>query len=423
MEPILLISLKLHYSAVPIRPRKLSVKLCLKAIPDGSCFKLSGHSASCDRTVSVWNNIEHDPLNRTKKKIIKAGFATPRGGDKGGYQNHVSRSSRVIIPFEHALKVDFNNYEQGSVVRVTIPQAIELFKTGDLFEEKNVLQVAVDNKPQRAFLLYRSVKDLEDLPARKNWIACGHRVNGKVVSRRNVDGEDFGHYLARIPRGLSAGIQQGIFAPEYVGRKENYACQVLLTYFAYKTIGHQIDENFQHVSLILQALGLLDIDKFKIRGILNSDENITCPLCLRPIEFSELHEAIDPSQVPGLANSGVQLAETRSTLVNLYHLQPLLYSKELGHTTENIAWGHAHCNTFLSQRKSFSLEELKRTGNKIQTELYTDALGTFIRSEDNRAWVSVTPIEPGTETFTAYLRRIGAIAAIAEESENEEDEG
>jgi hypothetical protein len=176
------------------------MQLCLKKTSEGSCFKLSGHTAGCDGSVSVWNNIGHDPLNRTKKKIIKAGFATPRGGDKGGYQNHVSRSSRVIIPFEHAAKVDFNYYEQGAVVRVTIPQALQLLKSGDLFEEKDYLQVKVNNQAQRAFLLYRSLRDMEDLPIKKKWVDCGQRVKGKEVTRRNVDGEDFGHYLARIPK-------------------------------------------------------------------------------------------------------------------------------------------------------------------------------------------------------------------------------
>ena len=95
----------------------------------------------------------------------RPGYATsPSGRDKGGYQNHVSRSSRVIIPFEHATKVDFNNYEQGAVGRVTIPQALKLLKSGDLFEEKDYLQVRVNNQPQRAFLLYRSLKDMEELP-------------------------------------------------------------------------------------------------------------------------------------------------------------------------------------------------------------------------------------------------------------------
>ena len=138
---------------------------------------------------------------------------------------------------------------------------------------------------------------------------------------------------------------------------------------------------------------------------------------MRPIEFSELHEAIDPSQVPGLANSGVQLAETRSTLVNLFHLQPLLYEKVLGHNVNNVAWGHAHCNTFLAQRRSYSLQELKLRGSLITQDLYWDLDGLFIRSEDHRAWVSVTPIESGDETFTSYLKRIGVISAISEEDE------
>ena len=93
---------------------------------------------------------------------------------------------------------------------MTIPQALQLLKSGDLFEEKDYLQVKVNNKAQRAFLLYRSQKDMEDLSIKKKWVPCGHRVKGKEVTRRNVDGEDFGHYLARIPKGLSAGIQQGI---------------------------------------------------------------------------------------------------------------------------------------------------------------------------------------------------------------------
>ena len=397
------------------------MKLCAKVGSTGICLKLIAHSGSCDSTPTIWNQIQSDPLDRTKKKIVKAGFATPRGGDKGGYQNHVSRSSRVIIPFEHATKVDFENYEQGSVVRITIPQAIALLATRHLVEYKDYLQVDINGSVQRAFLLYRSQKDFQELPIKKNWIPCSHRVKGIEVNRRNASGEDFGHYLARIPRGLSAGIQQGIFAPEYVDKKENFACQVLLTYFAYKTIGHKPDSNLIHAELILKELDLLNLDSFKLRGIFNDAGQTICPLCFRPIEFSELHEAIDPSQVPGLANSGVQLAETRSTLVNLFHLQPLLYDKMLGHTSQNIAWGHAHCNTFLSQRRSMSLKELKKSGSKIAENLYWDDSKSFIRSEDNRAWVSVTPIEPGEETFTAYLKRIGALAALAEDEDQNED--
>jgi hypothetical protein len=393
------------------------VPLCLKSNSEETCLRIGGHTGSCNSFPSVWNEIEHDPLDKTKKKIVKAGFATPRGGDKGGYQNHVSRSSRVIIPFEHATRVSFLNYDQGAVVRITIPQAIELFDNDLLHEGNEYLEVEIGEERQRAFLLYRSTEEMKTLPIRKNWVPCGHRIDGLESARRSVSGEDFGQYLARVPRGLSAGIQQGIFAPEYVGKRENYACQVFLTFLAYRTQGHELDVNYYHIQEILEYLNLFEIEKFRLKAILNDNDETICPLCMRPIEFSELHEAIDPSQVPGLANSGVQLAETRSTLVNLFHLQPLLYEKVLGHNVNNVAWGHAHCNTFLAQRRSYSLQELKLRGSLITQDLYWDLDGLFIRSEDHRAWVSVTPIESGDETFTSYLKRIGVISAISEEDE------
>ena len=107
---------------------------------------------------------------------------------------------------------------------------------------------------------------------------------------------------------------------------------------------------------------------------------------------------IDPSLVPGLANSGVQLAETRSTLVNLFHLRPLLYEKSLGHTPDNVAWGHAHCNTFLGQRESHGWDQLEDRPRSLNLRWAED--NSFIRAEDGRAWISITPMASGPEPFT-----------------------
>lgn len=46
-------------------------------------------------------------------KIQKAGYCTPRGGAKGGYQNHVNRNSKVIIPYEKLSEVNLDNYKDG----------------------------------------------------------------------------------------------------------------------------------------------------------------------------------------------------------------------------------------------------------------------------------------------------------------------
>ncbi len=400
---------------------KLELELCAKPLSAGFCRKLKNHRQACDVAPTLWNFIENDPESRTKKKIVKAGFATPRGGDKGGYQNHVSRSSRVIIPFEHASKVNFDNYSQGAVVRVTVPQAITLLASGDLVEESQILKVNCGSSFQQAFILYRSSLEMQLLKPKEKWLPCWHSVNNVASQRRSATGSDFGHYLARIPRGLSEGIQQGIFAPEYVDKDENYACQILLTYLSYKTIGQNLDENFAHIELVLSTFDKFKHSDLETKGIVNAKGETCCPLCFRPIEFHELHEAIDPSQVPGLENSGVQLSETRSTLVNLYHIEPLLYAKNLGHQITNIAWGHAHCNTLLAQRRSFSLNELKVSGTKVIDELYWDEDNKFIRSTDNRAWVSVTPLPPGTQSFTDYLADLGLVEVLESDTSESDD--
>lgn len=51
-------------------------------------------------------------------KIEKAGYCTPRGGAKGGYQNHVNRNSKVIIPYEKLSEVNLDNYKDGYVIRL-----------------------------------------------------------------------------------------------------------------------------------------------------------------------------------------------------------------------------------------------------------------------------------------------------------------
>lgn len=386
----------------------------------GPCLLQRSHGGNHKAQPTLWNNILHDPGDRTYKKIVKAGFATPRGGAKGGYQNHVTRSSRVIIPFEHADKVNFSNYEQGAVIRVTAPQAAGIHENDGFENRGGALYVEICGEYRQAFVLYRSQSDLETFPIPENWYPCEMQVNGISQSRRSANGVDVGHYLRRVPRdSKNLGIQQGIFAPEYTRRSVNYACQVFLTHLAYRTEGHPRDPNADHVEEILKTLNIYNDSLWRHEGIIDKDGVSTCPLCNRRIAYEELHETIDPSLVPGLANSGVQLGETRSTLVNLYHLRPLLYASELGHTPQNIAWGHAHCNTFLAQRVSFSLRALMDAGKRPDLDLYWDDNEEFIRASDGRAWVSLTPMPAGAESFSEYIRRENLDNAIEPEMDDE----
>lgn len=62
-----------------------------------ACRKIEGHRGQHDIYPSApWAFL----TSKDKDKLSKAGFATPRGGAKGAYQNHVLRSNKVIVPFE-----------------------------------------------------------------------------------------------------------------------------------------------------------------------------------------------------------------------------------------------------------------------------------------------------------------------------------
>jgi len=79
------------------------------------CRRPVGHVGEHDRfPTEAWDFFREED----KQKLVKAGFATPRGGAKGGYQNHVLRNNRVIIPYERLEMVDLEFYRDGYIVRL-----------------------------------------------------------------------------------------------------------------------------------------------------------------------------------------------------------------------------------------------------------------------------------------------------------------
>ncbi len=79
------------------------------------CRRLVAHTGDHDPyPTKAWDFL----AEKDKKKIIKAGFATPRGGEKGAYQNHVDRSNKVILPFERMVGVNLGNFCDDYVIRL-----------------------------------------------------------------------------------------------------------------------------------------------------------------------------------------------------------------------------------------------------------------------------------------------------------------
>lgn len=343
-------------------------------------------------------------------KVQKAGYCTPRGGAKGGYQNHVNRNSRVIIPYEKLSEVNLDNYKDGYVIRLFPSQYFAKKHTvNDDFIGNS--QISVGNN---AFVLYRTYEDYEALPPLPEWqIRSILKYNKKTQkydlpsTDRRGDIIDCGHYLLRISNSGTnkkqnrfEGPAQGIFAPEYADANTNFLCQAVLAWLIIKTEGSPYNEDdFEHLKAILKKHGLLNSPHYENDYILHNGKT-TCPLCHRVIMYNELNELISFDDEEGLTNSTEQVGSTRSTKVNLFHMVPLCYPS-LENIPTQVSWGHATCNTRLGQRRCFSYHDLLKTKIKVEIDNgqgkqllgYANESQNFIRSKSGDVWIRISKSE------------------------------
>lgn len=363
-----------------------------------ACRRLTGHEGAHDPfPEELWEYFE--PAD--KGKLIKAGFATPRGGARNAYQNHVLRSNQVIIPYERVAEVDLEQYKDGFVIRFHPEQ---YFDGPGIPKAEFTIEGAAISVGRNAFVLYRTHESLRDLPPLDGWKPRNMVHNGEEITRRRADGKDQGEYVLRIARKGKLverleGIPQGIFAPEYAERNTNYLCRCVLAWLIIQTQGSPytlMQAQASHLRLVLTSEGLDSTEACEIKGILRHGLT-SCPLCLRFIRYNELHDSVDFEEALGLGNAGIQVeGATRSTIVNLFHLRPLYYNP-LEHIPTNVAWGHAICNTRLGQRRCYSLSELIAAELKVGI-IKPEGIETFgwisedlqmIRSPEGAVWIQI----------------------------------
>lgn len=359
------------------------------------CRRRSDHQTEHNTTpAEVWGFLREVD----KKKLAKAGFATPRGGPQNGYQNHVVRSSKVIIPFERLDEVPFDELMDGYVIRLHPEQYfLGAGVVRPIFNNPNPRVIVGDN----AFILYRTHDQFVDLPPLEGWIPRQLLIDGQQVSKRDRKAEDQGHYLQRTSAigafpALTAGPPQGIFEPEYADVETNYLAKCVLAWLIIQTSGSPYTLNQAgHLVTVLNRGGLAGSIDYENRGVLRHGL-CCCPLCTKVIHYAELHSVISFDGEDALANAPTQApGATRSTVVNLFHLSPLIY-ETLAHAPANLGWGHATCNTRLGQRKCYSINELM-DGNKVGV-ITDDGVSTFgwisddwqmIRSPEGSVWIQL----------------------------------
>lgn len=374
------------------------------------CRRAAGHSGNHDPYPSeAWDFF----ADKDKKKIVKAGFATPRGGAKGAYQNHVARSSKVIIPFERVPDVDLPLYKDGYVIRLLPDQ---YFEGPGVPKAQFLAPDAPVKVGENAFVLYRTHDAFERLPPMSTWAVRALLKNGQPTSKRGSGVVDTGHYVLRMARlGTKAkrveGPPQGVFAPEYADDETNYLSKCVLAWLIVQTSNSPYTlSQAGHLRAILRDHELDSLDAYERSGLLRRGLT-SCPLCMRFIAYPELHATVSFEDEGGLINASEQIeGATRSTVVNLFHLMPLLYH-ELTHIPSNIGWGHAVCNTRLGQRPCYSLQQLVDMNLKVGIVRDEGLLETFgwmstdwlmIRSPNGAVWMQLNgdikegpPEEPG----------------------------
>ncbi len=366
--------------------------LCLT----NSCRKLLGHTGQHDMYPSVpWAFM----TVKDKDKLAKAGFATPRGGAKGAYQNHVLRSNRVIVPFERLSQAPVASYQDGYVIRIYPDQYFDApGQIKPTFSQAGAPQVGTN-----AFVLYRTHDQLASFPPPADWNVRSLSLNGIQVNERVSGAIDSGEYVLRIAAhgnnaARSDGPPQGIFAPEYANENTNYLAKCVLAWLTSHTVDSPyVATQAQHLETILQDAGIFEPHEWEAMGLLRGGLTC-CPLCMKHIRYSELHDQVSFADESSLLNASEQVVNaTRSTVVNLFHMAPLTYS-DVEHTPQNVAWGHAICNTKLGQRKCYPLSELIADGSKVGIVDQEGLISTFgwiseslemIRSPAGAVWIRI----------------------------------
>lgn len=375
-----------------------------------ACRKIEGHGGQHDIYPSApWAFL----TSKDKDKLSKAGFATPRGGAKGAYQNHVLRSNKVIVPFERLGQAPLASYQDGYVIRLFPDQYFDgPGQVKPAFGQPNAPQVGVD-----AFVLYRTHYQLAHFPPLPGWNVRSLSLNGVPVTERVAGAIDAGEYVLRIAAhgnnaARSEGPPQGIFAPEYATANTNYLAKCVLAWLTAHTVDSPyVAAQAQHLEEVLQDAGLFQPREWEAMGLLRSGHT-TCPLCMKHIRYSELHDQVSFADEASLLNASEQvLNATRSTVVNLFHMVPLTYS-DIEHIPQNVAWGHAVCNTKLGQRKCYPLFELMNDGSKVGIVDGEGVISTFgwisrnleiIRSPAGAVWIRIVEDHFSPEDQAALL--------------------
>lgn len=284
------------------------------------------------------------------RKLYKTGQT--RGADDDEiFQNRVSRSSTVLIPYacwEICAKPQDGSakYENGFIVLISPSEYFGDENITLTLEEKGL----VLGKNTLVFYETREQWNKHD-PRQLRWKPANKRtvpLGGKYVARipATTATEDGGKIICGFDSTSKKGA--GIRVYEYASNETIKKCRLQLEGLfwlcadAEKVAVHNgmtsKDVALRKSSAIdaCRRAGLLNMPDLAKTRIVNSRENSICPLCLEDLSSQGFFSRMEQAE-------GRAVPDLTVTQLNLFHISELRVGV-LNHRPYNIGWGHHHCN-------------------------------------------------------------------------------
>ena len=285
-----------------------------------------------------------------QRKIYKTGQT--RGADDDViFQNRVSRSSTVLIPYAcwDACSVPQDGtdmYENGFIVLIP-PEDYFASATFDRTLQERRLALG-----SNALVFYET---------RAQWTAHNPEALGWKPAK-NRKSPLRGQYVARIPattakdgnkkivRGFDATRKKGagIRVYEYASTSTIAACRLQLEVLFWncqdsETVaqanGMRHEDRAKRKDGVLAAAEkarLADLRRLEEARVVNADGRTICPLCLEELSADGFFSRMEQAE-------GRAVPDLTVTQINLFHIDEVRIGA-LNHRPYNVGWGHHHCN-------------------------------------------------------------------------------
>lgn len=282
------------------------------------------------------------------RKIYKTGQT--RGADDDEiYQNRVSRTGTVLIPFsawERCRPNAETTYDNGLIVLVP-PDAY--FGAANPDAALAALGLVLGTN---ALVFYETRETWNaHNPDNLGWAAADSRtapLGGKYVAR--IPATTATTNGGKINRGFTETSKKGagIRVYEYAGAARIEACRLQLEalfWMCHDSTATVINNGMSEQQAAqrkadnlakCQAAGLLDLPRLVAARMIDAAGMATCPLCLERLSAQGFFNRMEQAE-------GREVSDLTITQLNLFHIEELRVGV-LNHRPYNLGWGHHHCN-------------------------------------------------------------------------------